>query len=195
MKGYSLDLENGAKARVEGVNASYKDLAAVCGVIRNKRATWAMTFLERASLGEIPVLFRKHNKNLGHRRELGGRMGRYPEKAAGIVLKVLKSALANATVKGMDVNSNLTVAHASANKKMTYPRMAPKGRTARSNLETARVEIILLSEAPVPKSAATSKKESPASKSAPVNSVPSAHKKSEPVKVPQKSAEKKEAKK
>jgi large subunit ribosomal protein L22 len=144
MKGYSnlpKDTENCAMARVEGVNASYKDLSEVCGRIRNKKTDWAIGFLEKAAEGEIPVLFKRHNKNLGHRRELGGRKGRYPRKAAAMVLKALKSAMANGRTQGM--GDIYTIVAASANKKATYPRMAPKGRMARSYLETARIEIIV----------------------------------------------------
>lgn len=174
MKGYSqIPQEQSAKARVEGVNASYKDLSQVCGVIRDRNIDWAVVFLESAALGESPVFFRKHNKNLGHRRELGGRKGRYPEKAAQMVLKVLKSAIANSQILGL--GDKLKIAVASANKKMTYPRMASKGRQARSYLETSRVEIIL-----VPTSAkATSKTEVP--KPAKVDAVP---KESAPKKAP-----------
>ncbi|MEW6723257.1 MAG: uL22 family ribosomal protein [Candidatus Micrarchaeota archaeon] len=142
MKGYSIELpENCARARVEGVNASYKDLSEVCGAIRNKRSDWALEFLEKASEGEIPVRFRRHNRNLGHRRELGGRKGRYPVKAAGIVLKALKSAMANGRVLGL--GESYKIIAAVANKKDVYPRMAPKGRQARSFLETSRIEIVL----------------------------------------------------
>jgi len=142
MKGYSSEIpENCTCARLESVNASYKDLSEVCGRIRNKKTKWALQFLEDAAEGICPVLFRKHNKRLGHRKELGGRKGRYPQKAAGVVLKVLKSAIANGKVKGL--GEEYTILSASANKKHTYPRIAPKGRWARSNLETSRVEIIL----------------------------------------------------
>ena len=142
MKGYSSTVpENCARARVEGVNASYKDLSEVCGVIRNKKTEWAVSFLEKASEGEAPVRFRRHNRNLGHRRELGGRQGRYPEKAARIVLKALQSAISNGKTLGL--GETYTVLAASANKKQVYPRMAPKGRQARSFLETSRVEIVL----------------------------------------------------
>jgi large subunit ribosomal protein L22 len=149
MKGYSSQIpENSACARVEGVNASYKDLSEVCGRIRGKKTKWAVSFLEKASKGEVPVLYKRHNKKLGHRRELGGQKGRYPEKSAGIVLKALQSAMANGKVQGMgDV---YTIYAANANKKDIFPRMAPKGRTARSYLVTSRVEIILQGSA-VPK--------------------------------------------
>jgi len=151
MRGYSTEFvpEEFASARLEGVDASYKDLSEVCGRIRRKDAGWAKTFLERAAAGEIPVLFKRHNKKLGHRRELGGKKGRYPWKAAKIVLKVLNSAVANGFAKGL--GEGYVIFCAAANKKFTYPRMAPKGRTARSCYELARVEIVLKPTQEVPK--------------------------------------------
>lgn len=142
MKGYSSKIpENCASARLEGVNASYKDLAQVCGRIKNKKSAWALSFLEKASKAEVPVLYRTHNKRLGHRRELRGRKGRYPKKAAAIVLKLLNSAIANGRVKGLGDDYKILIA--SANKLDVYPRIAPRGRWARSNYTTSRIEIII----------------------------------------------------
>ena len=142
MKGYSSDIpENCTSARVEGVNASYKDLSQVCRSIRSKKSEWAVSFLEKAVEGEVAVRYKTNNKRLGHRRELGGRKGRYPKKAAKIVLKALMSAIANGRTKGL--GDTYTVLVATANKKNRYPRVAPKGRWARSFLETSRVEIVL----------------------------------------------------
>jgi len=159
MRGYSLDFEREkcAAARLEGVDASYKDLSEVCGRIRRKGASWARSFLERAAEGEIPVLYKRHNKKLGHRRELGGRKGRYPWKAAAIVLKVLDSAIANGVSRGL--GEEYVVSVATANKKLTYPRMAPKGRQARSYYELARVEIVLKPKEEAPKKAEAKKPE------------------------------------
>ncbi|MCI0503172.1 hypothetical protein L0Y65_00505 [Candidatus Micrarchaeota archaeon] len=154
MKGYSNmpeNTDNCASARVEGVNASYKDLSEVCGRIRNKKTDWAVPFLEKAADGAIPILFKRHNKNCGHRHELGGRKGRYPWKAAKIVLKTLQSAMSNG--KNLGLGEVYTIVAASANKKDIFPRMAPKGRTARSYLVTSRVEIVLKG-AEVPKGVA-----------------------------------------
>ncbi len=139
---YSLKVEgNVGKARLEGVDASFKDLCAVCDNIRHLVVDDAFSLLEMASEGKIPIYYRRHNKRLGHRRELGGRKGRYPKKAAKIVLKVLKAAVASAMQKG--VKGELFVLHAAANKKGTYPRLAPKGRRIRSDYEVSRVEIIV----------------------------------------------------
>ncbi|MBI5047153.1 hypothetical protein HZC07_05505 [Candidatus Micrarchaeota archaeon] len=149
MKGYTIYMEGCASARVEDANASYKDLAEVCGSIRNKKSNWAVSFLEKAATGEYAVLFKRHNKRLGHRRELGGQKGRYPMKAASVILKVLNSALANGKVKGM--GDDYLVVAASANKKQVFPRLASKGRWARSNIETSRVEILLKPSSEIPK--------------------------------------------
>jgi ribosomal protein L22 len=142
MKGYSSNIpDNCACARLEGVNASYKDLAQVCGSIRSKKADWALSFLEKAAEGDVAIHYKGHNKRLGHRKELGGRKGRYPKKAAKIVLKLLKSAISNG--KNLGLGEAYTIVAAQANKKNSYPRVAAKGRWARSFLETSRVEIIL----------------------------------------------------
>ncbi|MBI5228331.1 hypothetical protein HY988_07090 [Candidatus Micrarchaeota archaeon] len=142
MKGYTMAVpENCACARLEGVNASYKDLSEVCGRIQGKKSAWAMQFLELASNQEIPIMFKRHNKKLGHRRELGGQKGRYPHKAATFVLNALKSAIANGGVKGLGVE--YTILSACANKTQALPRMASKGRSARSYLELSKIEVVL----------------------------------------------------
>lgn len=123
------------------MNASYKDLAAVCYNIRNRGADNAVAFLEKASVGEQAIKYPSWNTKMGHRRELGGQKGRWPAKEAGIVLKCLKSAIANAKEKGL--SEELIVMHASANKKGIFMRYASKGRRNVSKMETARVEIVL----------------------------------------------------
>jgi len=130
-----------ACSRAEDVEASYKDLTQVCGRIRNKNAAWAISFLEEAASGLVPILYKKYNRHLGHRHELNGSRGRYPVKAALVVLKALKSAIANSTVKGL--SEELIVVHASANKRFTYPRLSPKGRRFKQNYEISRVEIVV----------------------------------------------------
>lgn len=130
-----------AKAQLYNVDASYKDLTQVCANIRGLMIDDALELLEAASKCERPIRYKKFNKKLGHRRELGGKKGRYPWKAVGIVLRVVQNAQANASFKGL--SEVLRVAHAAANKQATYPRIQSKGRQARSDYETARIEIVL----------------------------------------------------
>lgn len=130
-----------AKAQAHDIDASFKDLGAVCDAIRYKNTDAAVELLEAASEGDTPIYYKKHNKRLGHRHELGGRKGRYPKKAAKLVLGVLKNAIANATFKGM--GDDLVVKHACANKQRIFPRMAPRGTSRRANYETAIIEVVL----------------------------------------------------
>jgi len=129
-----------AKARVEDVDASFKDLIAVCDNIRLRRTDIAVDMLEKASKGLIPLRYWKHNTHMGHRHELMGQKGRYPKKAAGIVLKALKSVIANARIKGLG-EDRLIVVHAAANKQHIYRRLQPKGLRKRHDYETARIEL------------------------------------------------------
>ncbi|MEM3555339.1 MAG: 50S ribosomal protein L22 [Candidatus Micrarchaeia archaeon] len=140
--GYSVKSEGRvARAQMHDVDASFKDLTQVCSSIRGKEVSEAVRLLEEVRLGKIPIHYRKFNKKLGHRRELGGKKGRYPKKSAEIVLEVLKNAVANARYKGL--GEKLVVKHAAANKQNIYPRIASKGRAMRSDYETARIEVVL----------------------------------------------------
>ncbi len=129
-----------AKARGEDINMSYKHAIAVCDNIRYKATEDAIALLEIVAKGDMPVFYRANNNKMGHRAELGGRKGKYPTKAARLVLNVLRNAKANAEKLGL---GNTKVKHAVANKQDVYPRVAAKGRWTRQNFETAFVEIVL----------------------------------------------------
>ncbi|MBU0586463.1 50S ribosomal protein L22 [Candidatus Micrarchaeota archaeon] len=141
MYSYKFDDTVVGKARLEDIDASFKDLVEVCSNIRRRKVADALALLEKASKGEVPIRYRKYISNLGHRRELGGRPGRYPKKAAGFVLAALKSAMGSAKSKGL--SEDLVIVHAAANKKNVLPRLASKGRRSRSFFETARIEIVV----------------------------------------------------
>jgi len=94
---------------------------------------------------DTAVLFSTYNKKMGHRKELGGKKGRYPVKAIGMVKKVLLNAINNALVLQMD-EETLVVAHIAANKQHIYSRLAPKGKRMKANYETAKLEIALKGE-------------------------------------------------
>ncbi len=155
---YSAKFENSAKARVEDVDASFKELVEVCKNIKGMNVDKALNFLDEVIAGKRPVRFYSHNKKMAHRRELGGKKGRYPKKAAKIVKQVLFNALSNARHKNM-AEDKLVVVHATANKKRSYARLQPKGRRSRHDYETARVEIILIEKVEVKEVNKENKKE------------------------------------
>ncbi len=141
---YAYEAEPNAKlasARVDGINASFKDLANVCGNIRGRRADKALVFLDEAAEKKRPVRYFNYNKRRGHVSDLGGKKGGWPVKSVKIVRDVLRNAMANANAKNL---GDCKVKHIQANKQMVYGRMSPKGRRIRHDLETAFVEIVLV---------------------------------------------------
>ncbi|MBI4399845.1 50S ribosomal protein L22 [Candidatus Micrarchaeota archaeon] len=138
---YQTKTEKIAKSQSFDLDASFKDLTQVCRNIRKKKVKQALKMLEDFSTGKMPVRFYTYNKRLGHRKELGGRKGRYPKKSAKFVLQALNNALANAKFKNL--NEDKLVVHAAANKQTKFPRLASKGRRFRSDYTTTRIEIVL----------------------------------------------------
>ncbi len=149
---YNQDKTGVVFANAKDLNASYKDLGAVCDAIRYKSAQAALDALDRVIVDNKPILYRKHNINMGSRHELGGRKGRTPIKCAKIVRKVLVNAMANATNKQLDPEA-MYVVHAAANKTLIARRFPSKGSlfvtggpsgqvpARHSDIEFSRVEI------------------------------------------------------
>lgn len=130
-----------ARAQRYDVEASFKDLGQVCANIQGMTAGKADELLAKVERGTFPIWFKKHNKKMGHRGEIGGKKGRYPRKCAKIARGVLENAVANAEGRGL--LGELVVASACANKQATYPRSAPRGRWRKANYSTTRIEIVL----------------------------------------------------
>ncbi|MCL5008209.1 MAG: hypothetical protein M1562_03105 [Candidatus Marsarchaeota archaeon] len=149
---FNTDKSRIALGCVNEANASYKDLSAVCAAIRYRPYSQAVSILNSISNG-MPIEYRRHNKGMGSRHELGGRKGRTPIRCSKIVSKALINAVNNAKNRGMSEDM-LVVVHASANKTFTATRRPPKGRQqgspygrygyntmAHSDLEFSKVEI------------------------------------------------------
>jgi large subunit ribosomal protein L22 len=148
---YNQDRKPIIFASASDINASFKDLCNVCDAVRYMPVTSAIRVLDGVIDGGHAIEFRRHNRYMGSRHELGGKKGRYPMKCAAIVKKVIVNAAANARNKGEDPEY-MYVVHAAANKTQIVPRGPPKGVRAvggnygyttmrSSNLEFARVEI------------------------------------------------------
>jgi large subunit ribosomal protein L22 len=102
-----------AKARTVSAPISTKHTVEICHHIRYKSTTQAKFELEEAIALRTAIPFRKFNKDLGHKAGMGP--GRYPIKAASIILQLVKSAEANAQDVGLDISS-LKISKAIANK-------------------------------------------------------------------------------
>jgi len=149
---YNNDKTKVAFAGRSDINASYKDLSMVCESIRYKPIPYALKVLNGVINEGEPIRYRRYNKHMGSRHELGGNKGRYPKKCALIVKNLLSSAVSNAINKGFD-ETKLVVMHASANKNMIAMRYPSKGNLSwgrgmygrgsmrRSDLEFAKLEL------------------------------------------------------
>jgi len=192
--GYQGNDENTARAQLYNVDVSWKQLTAVCHAIKGMDAEVATVYLEKVKNMEMAVRFVKHSKRMGHRRELGGAKGRYPQKAAGYVLQVLKNAVANAGSKGI---LSPVVVHASSTYQSKYPRMQSKGRRGRGDYETSRIEIVVSDMAAIQAEIAKEEKKEVAKKISKkeIKTEKMIEKKAEKVEVEGKKVEKKEDKK
>ncbi len=135
------------------LNVSYKDLGAVCDAVRYMKASAALAFLEKAIKMEVPIAYRRHNKHMGSRHELGGKKGKYPVKASKEVRLAIINAIANAENQGNLDAENMYVIHSAANKTRIERRSPSKGSIAwgrgmygrsainHSDIEYAKVEI------------------------------------------------------
>lgn len=151
---YSIEVDSQKNATAQGLdlNASYKDLVNICNFIKGKPLSQIREVLLKAIKGTHAIPYKKFNKGLGHRSELGGKKGRYPKKECKIILALLKQAEANAEHKGLD-KTKLAVKHAAAYKQNIFPRsrrffasgaVLGYGKAAfRSDYVTARVELVL----------------------------------------------------
>jgi large subunit ribosomal protein L22 len=115
--GYSItDLDPERTAKVSGreLRMSPKHAGEICRTIKGMKLEKAKKFLEQVIAKKTPVPFRRYKKKVAHRHGLQKcSAGRYPVKAANLILKLLQGAEANAEFKGLDVES-LRIIHASA---------------------------------------------------------------------------------
>ncbi len=142
-----------AVAQRYDLNVSYKDLGAVCDAVRYLSASSALELLERVMGMETAIEFRRHNKHMGSRHELGGRKGKYPVKASNEVRLVILNAMANAGNNGNLDAGKMYIIHASSNKTQIQRRSPSKGSIAwgrgmygrsainHSDIEFAKIEI------------------------------------------------------
>lgn len=134
---------SGNSAKALGINlpVSPKTAIEVCSFIRNKKLNNVKKILEETIKKEKPIPFKKFNKGVGHRK---GKItaGRYPVKTCAQILKIIKSAEANAQNKGLN-SKDLVLAHINAHR---GTRRQLHKRTGTTTAKTTHVEVILKEE-------------------------------------------------
>ena len=89
------------------------------------------------------VPFGRFKNQVGHRSDPGVMAGRYPEKAATEVLKLLDNLESNAEYKGMDLD-RLKIINATSHKGVSIKRFIPRaqGRATPKNDTMTHMEVV-----------------------------------------------------
>jgi large subunit ribosomal protein L22 len=144
MVGYTQDSDPDTTARAIGreMSISPRHSVAICKHIKGWPLERAKDFLEEVIALKTPVPDTTYG-GAGHRRGKVG-PGRYPEKAARHILKVLNGAEANAEYKGLVVD-DMIITHIAAHRGKSWEGRFPRarGRATPKIRETVNVEIIL----------------------------------------------------
>lgn len=136
------DPENTSKAMGRELHISRKHAYEISKAIKGKKVEAARTFLENVSVLKQAVPFKRYKRSVAHKKGMSA--GRYPQKAAKEMLKLLTNAESNATYKGLDPES-MKIKHVVTKKGHTFRGIFPRaqGRSSPKRHETVSVEMIL----------------------------------------------------
>ncbi|MCP8304921.1 MAG: 50S ribosomal protein L22 [archaeon] len=126
------------------VDASPKAAREVCKTIKGMTIAQAKNFLEDVIAKKQVVPFRRHTKEVPHKRsQFKFHVGGYPVKAAREALKVIENLEANAEFKGFDTEKMIIV-HAATMKGMKIKRYTPRayGRSSPKFNTLIHIEIM-----------------------------------------------------
>jgi large subunit ribosomal protein L22 len=120
------DETKAAKAMGYEMPISFKHAVEICRVLKGKKIEDAKKILEDVIEMRKPIPFKRYKKKVAHKRGLDRwYAGRYPQKAARFILKVLKNLEANAEYKGLELDK-LVIVHAQAKKGRVIKRYMPR---------------------------------------------------------------------
>jgi large subunit ribosomal protein L22 len=98
----------------------------ICRQLKGKKLEDAKLYLEGVMDKKIAVPYLRYRGKVPHRKELQGHdAGRFPEKAAGEILKILESVEANAEFKGLYAD-RLRLVHVSAHRGRVIRKYIPR---------------------------------------------------------------------
>ncbi|MFH1399371.1 MAG: 50S ribosomal protein L22 [Candidatus Woesearchaeota archaeon] len=129
--------EKSAKAVGISLSISAKHAEQVCNAIRGKRVDDANALLERVIAKKEAIPFRRHLRDLAHRKAVGP--GRYPVNTCKEILKLVQSATANAQFKGLSV-ADLRIKHVCAH---IASRPYHQSRHLGRKMKRSHVEVVL----------------------------------------------------
>ncbi len=147
-RGYSvtgLDPDRTVKCAGRELRISPKASVELCRTIRGMKLPEAKKLLERVIEKKVAVAYRHYHKEVPHRRNLTEPFyaGRYPQKAAGRLLRLLEELEANAEYRNLDTEK-LKIIHAAAQRANKIPKRNPRafGRSDLLQGTTTHIELV-----------------------------------------------------
>ena len=150
MTGYSYSYEHFDKTRqvraaIREKSISHKHAREIAIALRGMSIERTRVFLEDVIARKIAVPFRRHNNEVAHRSNIqdGFFAGRFPQKTANEILKLLDNLESNAEYKGMDLE-RLRIVSAVVHKGTKLERFTPRamGRTSPKFDTLVHVELV-----------------------------------------------------
>ncbi len=145
---FGLDVDRTAIATGRNLRISPKHAREICRELKGKYLETAQEYLEQVISLKKSIPFRRHKKKIPHRSDLKKwPSGRYPQKAAKEILRVLENAEQNSSFKGLEV-SRLRITHMVAQRGRKIKGFTPRahGRSSPSYQTLTHVEVVVTEE-------------------------------------------------
>lgn len=145
---FGLDADRTAIATGRNLPISPKHAREICRELKGKYLETAQEYLEKVIAKERSVPFRRYRRKVAHRSDLRKwPSGRYPEKAAREILRVLDNAEQNSSFKGLEV-SRLRITHMIAQRGRKIRGYTPRahGRSSPSHNTLTHIEVVVTEE-------------------------------------------------
>ena len=122
---------------------SHKHAREIAVTINGMSVEKARDYLLNEIQLKVCVPFKRYKKAVGHKSDPGVMSGRYPQKAATEILKLLDNLESNAEYKGMDLD-RLKIINAVVHKGRILKRFIPRamGRATPKNDVLTHVELV-----------------------------------------------------
>ena len=145
MAGYTRvsDFETTARAIGKEMPISPRHSIEICSSIKGMTVENAIIYLEDVIEKKRAVPFRRHVGGVPHKKGKGMAAGRFPEKAAKYILRVVEEAKNNAEFK--EITGDLKIIHAAAHRGRPWHSWMPRahGSSSPKVRETVNIEIIV----------------------------------------------------
>ena len=139
----NFDSTKHVRASLREKKISHKHARETATAIKGLTIEKARDYMLSVIAKERAIPFRRYKNQVGHKSDPGTMSGRYPQKAATEILKLLDNLESNAEYKGMDLD-RLKIINATVHKGRILKRFIPRamGRSSSKNNALIHVEIV-----------------------------------------------------